>query len=139
MRLIISVFFTVFILVSVSQLRAQENKVFINQSGQVVETTGSAPANAYYIDKAGHLHKVGGSGIYTFNGESVVPLNDNEGARGGEEKKLSPGGPPPKYYIGSDMKMHQVEDGWPARSFYTNEYGKLLENKGRKKPNNSTN
>ena len=128
----------VFFIFSISNnIQAQEKRIYIDQNGQVIDVKGDPPSESFYIDNSGHLRKIDGSGLYIFDGSNVIPHQTSKDSRGGEAhgsaKTTS------KYYIGEDMQMHEVINGWPERSFHTNEYGKLLENKGKKKPKNSTN
>ncbi|PLW93154.1 MAG: hypothetical protein C0592_07150 [Marinilabiliales bacterium] len=142
MRLLVLAIFTALVFAIGNNAQAQDAKVYINQHGQVIEVFGDPPANSYYLDNAGHIRKVDGNGIYVLDGVNIIPFQEakmeSEGTRGGDPP--APGGPT-RYYIGEDMQLHVDDGGNHGRSYHTNEYGKLLENKGKKKDNqgNSTN
>ena len=130
MRILVSTLFAVLVFALGNNAQAQDTKYYIDQHGQVIEVFGNPPANSYYLDKAGHIRKVDGNGIYVLNGVNIVPFQKAKmESEGGNPP--APGGPA-TYYIGEDMKLYLDDGGNHGRSFYTNEYGKLLENKGKK-------
>lgn len=130
MKLYIFLFSAALFLFSFSDVDAQDKKIYINASGQVIQTSESIPSTAFYINKNGVLKSVSQRGTFELDGNSIVLMKKSE-SRGGNASSI--------YYIGTDMQLHKLEGEWPSRSYYTNEYGKLLENKGKKKTNTSTN
>ncbi|PKP02318.1 MAG: hypothetical protein CVU11_12365 [Bacteroidetes bacterium HGW-Bacteroidetes-6] len=124
---------------------AQSTKYYINSFGKVMETTGDIPAGSFYLDVDGHIRAIGeDGGIYVIKGNKVVavPMMASSTTGGNNEKKSEvEESDSNMYYIDENKQLKLwVSGSDPGKSYYTNEYGKLLESKGKKKPtNNSTN
>lgn len=134
-------FFIFVLFIGTASVNAQDQKYYIDQNGTVNTTTGSIPEGSYYLDSNGHLKSIDGvSGIFTVSNGKVVPVSESRSAPGSaEEKKSDEGSNGNRYYIDENKKLKQMGNSEPEKSYYTNEYGKLLEAKGKKKNNNSTN
>lgn len=125
-------FVTFCFIFSTFALQAQENRenrtYYINQNGQVVEYNGTAPSTGYYLSESGYIRSLTKTDThwYSYNGSAIVAY---ENVNKSNVKK---------YYIGEDLKLHEQLGNGAERSYYVNEYGKLLEGKGKPK-NNGTN